>query len=126
MAPQDFRARGNVGAADSFQPAGEALREREAGRVQQLASDIFDDELIMGVEKMVFFKPTTKKKDDPEGYIKVRWQFFYFFFVVVVVGNFFSSLFSSPCANKIFNPLDRSPRAPNPRAKSNRVVVMVV
>lgn len=92
MAPQDFRARSNGGAADGFQPAGEALREREARRVQQLAADIFDDELIIGVEKMVFFKPSAKKKDDPEGYIKVRSQFF---FVVV-----FSSLFSFSFAIK--------------------------
>jgi hypothetical protein len=26
--------------------------------------------LLTGVEKMVFFKPTVKKKDDPDGYIK--------------------------------------------------------
>ena len=79
MAPQDFRARsavsagagaggegGAAGGGDGFQ----LREERERGRVKDLAAEIFDDELIVGVEKMVFFRPTVNKKEDPEGYIK--------------------------------------------------------
>ena len=64
MAPHDFRARGAATPTRSIPPM------REAGRVLELTSAIFDDGAFLGgVEKMVTFRPKLKKTDG-DAYIK--------------------------------------------------------
>ena len=55
MAPKDFRA---SGMSLAVQPP------REATRVVELASSVFDEgDFVAGVERMVMFRPKTKKSD---------------------------------------------------------------
>ena len=66
MAPQDFRQKG----ADIQGFAATPYNAREIGRVKELAEMIFDDAAFLGgVERIVTFRPKTKKSDG-DAYLK--------------------------------------------------------